>query len=321
MTKWKQIGTDNSKFYTYVDRTTNNPVVIGPGDRQPTPKEIVEALHSGLIDSGHNSFSGIGIKHDQTMEENSAEELPDGTYYYVPPGWSHPDGLVPVNVRGDSYIERDVYHTIYNDIQDFINAEDFYNEVKIQFRRGILMYGPPGEGKTTIIRQLAHDVLTDNTIIIFTKNTPTREFLEYIRTAEPERMKVFIFEELAAAVSSPYFSTEALLDFLDGETSPSRSIIIGTTNYPHMLPMNIVDRPSRFDLLIEVGPPEGTEISRIAEHYLQRKPKQLEIDALDGLSTAAIKEACILSIKSKKTIKKAAEELKARHDLAVAGFR
>ena len=320
MAKWKQIGSSDSKFYTYIAPTASMPVIIGPGDRLPTPKEVVDAINKGKIDDLNRVYPSIGIKYDQTLDAHSEEDLPPGAYYYAPASWSRPDGLVPTKIRDDSYTERDVFHIIRKDITDFLDAEEMYGDIGIQFRRGILMYGPPGEGKTVIIRQLAKDIIPDNAFTIFTRSAPSREFLEHLQKVEPNRIKVFIFEELAATLGDPWTSTEAMLDFLDGETSPNKSLIIGTTNYPAMLPRNIIDRPSRFDLLVKVGPPAGKEINRIAKHYLKRDIKQAEMDALNGLSTAAIKEACILSMKSKVTIQSAAKELKARHELVLSGF-
>jgi hypothetical protein len=321
--EWKLIDYGHIKLYTYrASDREHIPTVIGPGDRMPTPKEIVEALAKGSVDFAYGpGFPGVGLKYDEVTDEHTSTNLPPGNYYYVPPAWNRPDGLSPMVIRNDSHVKRDVFHVIKDDLSSFIEAEETYGEIGIQYRRGLLMYGPPGEGKTTIIRQIAAEVLPDDAVTIFTREVPTRTFLEHMKHYESPRIKVFVFEELAATVNNPYNSTEELLDFLDGESSPNKSVIIGTTNYPRALPMNIVDRPSRFDLLIKVGAPSGHEISDIAAHYLGGKvPAQVEIDALDGLSTAAIKEACILHRKSKKSLVKAAEELRKRHKLAKDGF-
>jgi SpoVK/Ycf46/Vps4 family AAA+-type ATPase len=85
-----------------------------------------------------------------------------------------------------------------------------------------------------------------------------------------------------------------LLNFLDGQNSWDKSIVIATTNYPHTLPGNIVDRPSRFDRLYKVDCPTE-EVRRI---YLEAKlGKEAVTDELikgtKGYSIAHLRELVV----------------------------
>jgi SpoVK/Ycf46/Vps4 family AAA+-type ATPase len=101
-----------------------------------------------------------------------------------------------------------------------------------------------------------------------------------------------VFEELANVAEG--IKMERLLDFLDGERSVDKSLVIATTNYPERLPGNLVDRPSRFDKLYKMGNPSEAERRKLLGHYLMREALDVEVAATKGLSTAAIKESCML---------------------------
>ncbi|KAI1708068.1 ATPase family associated with various cellular activities (AAA) domain-containing protein [Ditylenchus destructor] len=56
----------------------------------------------------------------------------------------------------DSVILADgVKERLTEDIQDFLDSENWYNEMGVPYRRGYLLYGPPGTGKTSIVTALA----------------------------------------------------------------------------------------------------------------------------------------------------------------------
>jgi SpoVK/Ycf46/Vps4 family AAA+-type ATPase len=83
---------------------------------------------------------------------------------------------------------------------------------------------------------------------------------------------------------------------LDGEVDVSNVLFIATTNYPERLPERLLNRPSRFDVVMRIGMP-SEEARRF---YINSVVKNLLIDvdelvaATEGLTFAQIKEAIIL---------------------------
>jgi SpoVK/Ycf46/Vps4 family AAA+-type ATPase len=158
------------------------------------------------------------------------------------------------------------------------------------------LYGPPGNGKTSLIREVIRAQISapvsNDAVIIFMDRIPPRRFIRTIQATLSNRLKVVIFEELAAALKNS--ELDHALAFLDGETSLDRCLILATTNYPERLPGNIVDRPSRFDKLYRISDPDEQCRELLLENYLGRKIEPSEIQTTKGLSTAGIREACLL---------------------------
>lgn len=296
----------SDKFFTCHARVKSVYEPIGPGDRAPTPKEVAD-VHA----EGDNVWT-IDYCVKQTDIKNETNEigveLPSGCYTYASPsGGDYPERLIPIGLRSDTMVAMKICAAIKEDIQSFLDGEEIYRKIGIQYRRGILMYGPPGQGKTTIIRHLIRETFSD-ALVIFLNRIPSTTMLRKIREEEGDRLKVFVFEELAAVVNDQ--NIDRVLDFLDGESSLDNTIVLATTNYPDRLPKNIVDRPSRFDRLIKIGNPDKETRQRLLTLYLKRKPSPEEVKTTERMSAAALKEVALLHHLRGFKIEEAVEHLK-----------
>lgn len=123
------------------------------------------------------------------------------------------------------------------------------------YKRGFLLWGPPGSGKTSLINLMMKTIIQRyNGIIVVVENPNTASScLNMVRKNEPERPLITIMEDIDALVDN--YGESEYLALLDGAEQINNVIHIGTTNYPQRLDKRFVDRPSRFDTIVKIGMP------------------------------------------------------------------
>lgn len=245
----------------------------------------------------HWSECGPGIIFTREFKDESSTKLvplPPGVYTHEPATNSLPERLATYNLgREDHILELgDAFADVKGYVANFLAKKAVYEEVKTPYKLGLLLYGPPGNGKSILISRLIAE--QKNAIVIYmdaSAPVPSRLFLSKLDALTKDTLKIFIFEELTTNLNTRYVSW--LLSFLDGEASISNSINIALTNYPEALPENIVNRPSRFDKLVEFHNPKPAERKKVFAHFMGREATEEEITKTDGFSIAGIKELCM----------------------------
>jgi proteasome-associated ATPase len=178
---------------------------------------------------------------------------------------------------------------------------ELYREHALQPPRGMLLYGPPGCGKTLIAKAVAHSLGeatgSDRSYFLSVKgpellNKYVGETERYIRTIfERARAKahtgvpvVIFFDEMDAlfrargsGVSSDMETTivPQLLTELDGVEALGNVIVIGASNREDMIDPAIL-RPGRLDVKIEISRPDAAASVDILTKYLT---EDLPLDA------------------------------------------
>jgi ATPase family associated with various cellular activities (AAA) len=224
----------------------------------------------------------------------------------------------PVKVDTDSLYDLpgSASKIVIDEIRQFWGMKAQFTERGFIWKRGVLLWGPPGSGKTATLELLVQMVIKEHKGIGFFIENPGQaaQLLQMLRRVEPDRPVVCLLEDLDALVRR--HSEVEFLSLLDGEMQVSNVVFVGTTNYPNLLDRRFVDRPSRFDTVIYIGMP-GKAARR---SYLQRKEKSLEGDELErwveetaGLSIAHIRELIILVKCYNKSFEDAIERLRVMH--------
>lgn len=146
----------------------------------------------------------------------------------------------------------------------------------LSIKRGLLLSGPPGDGKSTAIECFVNGIAGEASIIIV-------EAVEHIRAvyhlAQMLAPSVVILEDLDLMTKSrqdPYASvskddvTGELLQVLSGGSAYADIITIATTNYPQAIDDALAKRAGRFDAHVRMGYPSEADKQRILGLYLDR---------------------------------------------------
>ncbi|KAJ7610380.1 P-loop containing nucleoside triphosphate hydrolase protein [Roridomyces roridus] len=170
-----------------------------------------------------------------------------------------------------------VLDSLVQDAQEFLQSEDWYTSAGIPHRRGYLLHGPPGTGKTSTIYalagvlnleifslSLASNVVDDITLQQAASTVPKHGIflIEDIDCAFPSREEQ---EEHALGASVPdpsgtqqrvgpprLVTLSGLLNVIDGVGSEEGRLFFATTNYIDRLDPAFL-RPGRVDRKIEYG--------------------------------------------------------------------
>jgi len=95
-------------------------------------------------------------------------------------------------------LDEGVKELILEDARDFLKSKQWYADRGIPFRRGYLLYGAPGSGKTSIIHSLAGELGLDIYIISLSKNGLDDSTLNALISSLPEQC-IAIMEDIDAA--------------------------------------------------------------------------------------------------------------------------
>lgn len=161
----------------------------------------------------------------------------------------------------DSLVFSNNENVIIKDhIDKFVKNSEFYRKRGITYKTGVLLYGTPGTGKSSLARAIA-TMYGRNICQVNISTIDHIDFSTLTVMLDQDRDKyVVLFEDIDtlyldredANTDKDYNAIiNKLLQFLDSNTSPSDVIFIATTNHIDRLDEALL-RPGRFDLKLEV---------------------------------------------------------------------
>ena len=206
---------------------------------------------------------------------------------------------------------------VIREIETFWEQEDSFIAHGIPFKRGILMHGPAGSGKTTSVRVIALEVVKRGGYVLEYSGVSTLiSALRQLRCIQPETPVVVLMEDLDSILDTSQSGQSAILNMLDGVESVHKVVFLATTNYPERLDPRIIDRPSRFDRRVEIKHPVAASRKMYLE-TLARPEDDIDLDeyvkASRGMSLAHLKELFVATVILKNGFEDTVETLKTMH--------
>ncbi|KAI0807354.1 BCS1 N terminal-domain-containing protein [Fomes fomentarius] len=172
-------------------------------------------------------------------------------------------------------LKEGVAQKIEADVKAFLQRRQWYADRGIPYRRGYLLHGPPGSGKSSFIQALAGELNYDICVLNLSERGLADDKLIHLLSNTPERSFVLIedidaaFNKRVQASADGYQSSvtfSGFLNALDGVASGEERIIFMTTNHPENLDPALI-RPGRVDLSVLIDDTSPKQARRLFERF------------------------------------------------------
>jgi len=191
------------------------------------------------------------------------------------------------------------YELLEDRIRLHLQGEDFHVERGIPWRLGILLWGPPGTGKSSVAHVLATQLnlcLHHLPLASLEDDTELQTLMVKMQDNgdAPPLLLIEDADTYAGATSRDVIkgvTLAGLLRVLDGNQTPPGLIVIITTNHPESLDEAFL-RPGRLDQKEQLGPMGQEAFERYYKFFYQHLPETPPVPPLrDGIVPAAVTEA------------------------------
>jgi ATP-dependent 26S proteasome regulatory subunit len=195
---------------------------------------------------------------------------------------------------------------VREDFEAFWESEAWFADHHLPYRRGYLLYGPPGNGKTSVVRIMAcHPLMSAFSINFSNDGLPNDALSDLFQVAEDKAPAIIILEDLDrffggdGAANRSSITLPHLLTCLDGLAVQSGIVVVATANDPRTLDPAILKRPGRFDRLAAFPLPSlelRTEyLRRFTSGTLDDSQLAIAANRAEHMSFAQIREAYTLA--------------------------
>ena len=195
---------------------------------------------------------------------------------------------------------------IERELPGFFAAREMYETYGVPWKRGVLLHGPPGNGKTHAVKAMVN---ASGLPCLYVKSLDGAYGTEHGRLrsvfdrARQVAPCVLVLEDLDSLVDDD--NRSFFLNELDGFEANTGLAVLATTNHPERLDPALLDRPSRFDRKYHFDLPAGAERARFVaawggrlreEMRLSREAEEALVKLTEGFSFAYLKELFLSSM-------------------------
>jgi len=176
-----------------------------------------------------------------------------------------------------------VAESVVADVSDWIRSGEWYRSRGVPYRRGYLLHGPPGGGKTSFVLAVAAAFQFDVCLLSLSEDSLTDDRLALALANVPAHALVLLEDVDAAFVSRTSTSKKqtshssltlsGLLNALDGAAACEGRLIFMTTNFLERLDHALL-RPGRVDVVKFLGFADAAQASRLFRQFYQEESSE-----------------------------------------------
>lgn len=179
--------------------------------------------------------------------------------------WCHPRPLTSL------VFDNNIVENLLLDIRNFLSSEEWYRNMGIPWRRGYLLYGEPGNGKSSLVVAVSGELGMDIYVLGLTKMT-TNERLRSLLMEVPAGSVILIedidtvFDEGKSTEEADTLSFSGFLNAIDGIATREGNIVFMTTNHKDILDPALI-RPGRADQHFYIGNATDEQATRFFQRF------------------------------------------------------
>jgi chaperone BCS1 len=162
--------------------------------------------------------------------------------------------LVPKRAPQTVFLEPGLLDDVFRDAAWFFDSEDWYRARGVPYRRGYLLHGEPGNGKSSLVQALAAYCDIPVYLLSVTDDEFTDQHLVRVMGTIPPKSLVVLEDFDKVDLSKTGVTMSGLLNAIDGPmASEARILIITGNDVSTILPSLL--RPGRIDRKWYIGTP------------------------------------------------------------------
>lgn len=212
--------------------------------------------------------------------------------------WSYDRELEPKIIE-QIFIDEEMKRGLLKDIENFKDNKKWFTDRGIPYKRGYMLSGLPGNGKTTMSLAIGKYCKMDVYALNLLKADNLSNLMSSIR-----KNSLLLIEDIDAVFdgrksSNKNISFSNFLQYLDGALYTEGLITIITTNHPEKLDPALV-RPGRIDMKLDINNPTHNTVMKYLDMFYEEK-RYMNLngdgDTELGISMADVQNICLMNEK------------------------
>ncbi|KDN40527.1 P-loop containing nucleoside triphosphate hydrolase protein, partial [Tilletiaria anomala UBC 951] len=178
--------------------------------------------------------------------------------------------------ESDLILSPELLKRLHRDTNTFFESRDIYKSINAPWKRGLLLIGPPGNGKTGALQVLLKSMSHIPVLYVKSCGHAPPSISAIFGKARQTSPCILVFEDLDALIND--MTRAYFLNEVDGLENNDGILMIATTNHPERIDDAIMKRPSRFDSKYIFGLPDHNLRKRFILKWLYEKVRDTSID-------------------------------------------